>query len=80
MARTRPSKYTLTNEPAIKRMLFQERVKALERSLAVVEAQLARADRADKWEHFLSKQQEVQRWLERARRALKRSQAREAGT
>lgn len=67
-----PAKYTLLNEPAIQRMLHEERIAALEKALALIEVQLMRADQTERRDYFLAKRREAEKMLERARRAASR--------
>ena len=77
MPKTRFAKYTLAKEPAIARMLLDERVAALRQGLAIVEARLAAAcaplepddDARQAWQR---KRDEFARLLALAERAAKR--------
>lgn len=80
MPRTRFAKFTLTHEPAIQAMLFEERARALERGLAIIEGLLAQAEAegspasAEERQHLLEKRQETELMLRRAQKAVHRRQ------
>lgn len=73
MPKTRFAKYTLTKEPAIAQMLLGERVAALRKGLAIVEARLAGVPADDgarqAWQR---KRDEFARLLALAERAARR--------
>ena len=67
MKKSRFAKYTQLSAPPMKRMLTTERVKVLEKTLALIDSKLAGDTTPEKREYLLRKRRETEDMLNRAK-------------